>query len=92
MLTAKDTLKNREGRRMYASSGDSSPQKQILNALRGQQRAVAVDCFSNERGTVTLWYTGYHMYASDGAAYDDSFNGTTNSCRTTHPTGSDVGS
>ena len=78
-LAAKNPLKTREGRRLYAGSGNSSPQQQILHALRGQQRPVSVDCCSKERGTVTLWYTGYRIYETNGAAYDDSFHGSTNS-------------
>ena len=80
MLVAKDALKTREGRRLYVDAGDDSPQKRILRrALRTLRRAVQVKCFSKQRGSVALWYTGYSIYETDEDAYDNSFQRSINS-------------
>ena len=53
--------------------------KRILRALRTLRRAVQVKCFSKQRGSVALWYTGYSIYETDEDAYDNSFQRSINS-------------
>ena len=78
-LLEKPPLKTREGRRWYQSAGCSSLAWRIMQSLKTLQRPVPVVCYSKDhRSGVTIWYTGYSIFATDEAAYDDSMIGSTN--------------
>ena len=77
-LLASPPKKTREGRRLYDRASCRSPTWQILQSLRTQKQPLRVACSSSQRSGVPLWYTGYHIFPTDEAAYDGSMVGSSN--------------
>ena len=51
----------------------------IMQSMRTLKSYVRVVCYSKQhRNGVELWYTGYSIYSTDEAAYDDSMVGCAN--------------